>query len=180
MPPAERPTAWPSGVPDPPGRIGDALILRWWRPDDAAALAEAWADPELRRWLDPPGGGLAAARRWVAGEPSRRAGFDALDLVAEADGAVAGEVGFRSFEPRRRAALVGYWVGPTHRGRGLGAAALAGATAWCLDALGADAVVAECDPANRASWRTAEAAGFELLSPDHQGRRVYAARGDRR
>ncbi len=166
---------WPDAAPDPPGSVGPLLELRWWQPDDAPALAAAWADPDLVRWLDPPHG-IETARRWIEAEPGRRARLLALDLVVTLGGVVAGEVGFHGFDAQRRAALVGYWVGPAHRGRGLGAEALAAATAWLLDAVGARAVLAECDPANRASWRTAEAAGFELLSSNHRGKRVYAAR----
>lgn len=167
------PSPWPPRplpVPDP------AIGLRVWQPGDAAVLAAAWSDPEIRSWLQPPDAEIDTARTWIDGEPERRAQGLALDLVIVADGVVAGEVGLSHFDPARRACLIGYWAAPGFRGRGLVRRATAAAADWALGSLGAVAVVAECAPQNLASHRVVEAAGFGLLSADHRGRRVYAKR----
>ena len=167
---------WPA-LPLPlPGQNCDAAFaLRPWAAQDAAALASSWVDPDVLTWLSPPGADLASARRWIDGAEQRRETGLALDLVVEANG-VAGEIGFSSFDTSRRACLVGYWIAPSRRGEGLGARALREACTWVRDVIGTTAVVAECDPANQASQRTAENAGFELLAASHRGSRVYTFR----
>jgi ribosomal-protein-alanine N-acetyltransferase len=154
----------------------DSFGLRPWQDADAGALVDAWSDPELLAWLDPPTADMEAAVRWIRAAPDRRAAGVALDLVIDVDGVVAGEIGFSSFATTHRACLAGYWVGSRHRGNGLAAHALTRACAWVVEHTGPLAVVAECDPANRASQLTAERAGFELLSASHGGRRVYVCR----
>jgi [ribosomal protein S5]-alanine N-acetyltransferase len=162
------------GLPLPELRIDQGpLSLRPWRPDDAHVLAAAWDDPLVRQWLEPPTGGASVAATWIAGAEHRLAGGTAIDAAIVVDGAVAGEIGLHRFDRRRRAALVGYWVGPGHRGRGLAATALAAATRWWFDTVDGMALVAECASANVASWRTAEVAGFTLLE-ERDGRRVLA------
>lgn len=151
------------------------LGLRQWRTSDAAVLATAWADPELRRWLDPPQGDVEAARTWIEGEEARRRAGLALDLVIDRGGIVVGEVGLWRFDARRRACMVGYWVLAEHRGRGDAAKALAAATWFFRDVLDGEAMLAECHQENTASCRTAEAAGFEVVG-QHDGRLVYAWR----
>ncbi len=169
--------AWPPRpLPVPPLDLSERFSLRPWRSADAAALAAAWSDPEVTRWLDPPGADVSAADAWIAGEADRRASGVALDLVIDIDGLAAGEVGFSSFDPQRRACLVGYWLAAEHRGHGLAAEALEAATAWFLSETECTAVLAECDPKNTDSHRVAERAGFELLSPNHAGHRVYVTR----
>jgi ribosomal-protein-alanine N-acetyltransferase len=175
--PIDSPAArWPLlPLPVPDRNPDAAFVLRPWAAQDAEALAAAWVDPEMVTWLSPPGADLASAKRWIDGAEQRRETGLALDLVVEADG-VAGEVGFSSFDTSRRACLVGYWVAPSRRGEGLGAHALREACAWVRDVIGAAVVVAECNPANQASQRTAENAGFELLAASHRGSRVYTFR----
>lgn len=162
------------GLPLPELRTHDGpLSLRPWQADDAGALAAAWEDPLVRRWLQPPPGGVTAAADWIAGGGRRLSAGSAIDAAVVVDDAVAGEVGFHGFDRRRRAALVGYWIGSQHRGRGLGASALTAATRWWFDVVGGAALVAECASANTASWRTAEIAGFETLD-ERDGRRILA------
>lgn len=157
------------------GVVDGPITLRPWCTSDAHVLAAAWEDPLVRQWLEPPTGGASAAATWIAGADQRRAAGTAIDAAIVVDGAVAGEIGLHRFDRRRRAALVGYWVGPGHRGRGLAATALVAATRWWFETIDGQALVAECASANVASWRTAEAAGFSLLD-ERDGRRVLAIR----
>lgn len=167
----------PRPLPVPPVDLHTEFVLRPPTEADAPALAAAWADPELRRWLDPPDADLESAQRWAAGEQARRDDAIALDLAVSFGGELVGEVGFSSFDEPRRACLVGYWLASDVRGRGIATAALEAAVAWLRTEVGTVTVMAECDPANTASHGVVERCGFELLAADHGGRRVYANRG---
>lgn len=170
------PEPWPQLAGVGPVEVDDATVLRGWTPSDAAALAGAWADAELKRWLDPPTPTLETAQRWISGAEDRARTGAALDLVIDHRGVVAGEVGLSGFDASRRACLVGYWLGARHRGAGLAAAAVRRAADFARDVLGVRTLVAECHPANVASHATAERAGFSLLAEDHNGSRIYALR----
>ncbi len=153
----------------------DGLALRPWRSSDAPALAAAWSDDAIATWLAPPATSVAAAARWIDGWSARRDAGVALDLVIDVDGTVAGELGWSSFDPRRRAALVGYWVGPDHRGHGLAARVLRATSAWFFETLSGEALIAQCSPRNAASVRTAERAGYVHVG-DQGGSAVYVRR----
>ena len=111
-------------------------LLRLWEVGDAATLAAAWSDPELRHWLPVPDhADLVAASAWIAGEADRRRAGLALDLVAvepdggvpggpdadpvgrpgngsgvagEAGADVLGEVGLSAFDPEDGTAMIGW------------------------------------------------------------------------
>ena len=152
-------------LPDPPlADPGRGIALRPWSsgrlpgtPDDAPALAAAWADPDVAaHTVVPPDASEAAARRWIEGEAVRRRRGLALDLVVvarptpvpaagtaqkrpepphEAEwgerDAVLGEVGLAHLDPDGRAE-VGFWLAPAARGRGVATAAVRLLTAWAL------------------------------------------------
>ena len=153
----------------------DGLALRPWRSSDAPALAAAWADEAIASSLAPPDSSVAAATRWIDGWSERRDRGVALDLVIDVDGAVAGERGWACFEPRRGAALVGYWGGPDHRGQGLAARVGRATTAWFFEGLSGAALVARWWRRNVASVRTAERAGYVHVGAQ-DGSAVYVRR----
>jgi len=156
-----------------------------------AALAAAWADPEIAaRTAVPDDRSTAAAARWLRSEPGRRAAGTCLDLVVaplvgpvmpapwgDRD-AVLGEVGLRNVTAGPRRAEIGWWTAPAHRGRGLAAAAVRLLAGWALSPGGGFVQVwARIDPGNRASARVAERAGFVLLG-SRGGAQVWSrARG---
>jgi len=142
------------------------LVLRPWSDTDAdaAALAQAWADPEIIRWTGvPERSDATAAARWIAGEADRRSRGLALDLVIDLDGAVAGEVGLAHVDSAGRTADVGWWVSPSHRGQGVAARAVRLLTRWALSELAIESLTACCHPENPASEAVARAAGFAPL-----------------
>jgi RimJ/RimL family protein N-acetyltransferase len=152
--------AAPLPLPDPP-LAGHRFVLRPWRPDDAGALAAAWADPELARWTGVPAAhDEAAARRWIEGEAHRRQRGLTLDLVIDVDGMVAGEVGLQAPDPATRSAEVGWWVARERRRRGLATAAVRALAGWAVEELDVEVVVARCDPDNPGSGGVARSAGF--------------------
>jgi RimJ/RimL family protein N-acetyltransferase len=136
--------------------------LRPWRPDDAEALAAAWADPDIARWTAvPEDRSVDAAARWIAGWDERRRRGLALDLVVtpvDGEATVLGEVGmaFLTDPP-----TIGWWVVPSARGQGVATAAV---RRFVEEFVTAEEVVAEVDEANPASIAVARAAGFESVT----------------
>lgn len=147
-------------LPDPP-LVHDELSLRPWHPDDALALAAAWADPEVARWTGVPEvHDEGAARRWIEGDLARRQRGLSLDLVLVVGESVVGEVGLVSVDPAAGEAEVGWWLHPAHRGRGLASRAVRLLAEWAVEELCVDRLVATCHPDNPASGAVARRAGF--------------------
>jgi RimJ/RimL family protein N-acetyltransferase len=166
-PPLEDPPAPPFPLPWPPLTLPEhKLALRPWgaHPGDAAALAEAWTDPEVARWTKvPEQHDQAAAARWIAGEEARRKAGQAIDLViAEASdpSVIHGEVGLALVEQYRGWAELGYWLGPESRGEGRAAAATRLFVDWALRELPLKRIFVRVDPANPRSAAVAERAGL--------------------
>jgi RimJ/RimL family protein N-acetyltransferase len=155
----------PYPLPDPP--LDDGVVrLRPWTAGDAAALAAAWADDEVRRWTAVPADpSLDRASRWIAGEALRRSQGVALDLVVSPsdpeDDTVLGEVGLVTMAGGPDRAEVGWWTAADHRRQGVATRAVTLFAGWCRDTLGIE-LFAEVDPDNPASLWVAESAGICL------------------
>lgn len=151
----------------------------WGRPGDAAALASAWADPDIvGNSISRDDRGGDAARRWIAGDAERRWRGVALDLVIECerrgpseDGAdigdasrphgVVGEVGLAHFDQQGRAEI-GFWLTKAARGRGIASAAVGMVTHWVLDAggLARHVLFARVAPTNDRAARVLSRTGY--------------------
>jgi RimJ/RimL family protein N-acetyltransferase len=149
-------------LPDPPlADAGVGIVLRPWSsgrapgsPDDAPALAAAWADPGVAaHTVVPPDATEAAARRWIAGEAVRRRRGLALDLVIAT--ASAGEASLPA-------------AGSAPDRPGLPPDAGAGAAPGAPDAVLGEVGLAHLDPDGRAE------VGF-WLAPAARGRGVATA-----
>lgn len=143
--------------------------LRPWRPRDAAALAAAWTDPEILRSSKPPADrSVAAAERWISTAETRYERGLAVDLAVATteDDTVVGEVGLSSIDPRRGAALIGWWTAAEARGLGVATTAVDAFAEWALSDGGLVAVVAEIADENLASIRVAQKSGFSPLGPN--------------
>jgi [ribosomal protein S5]-alanine N-acetyltransferase len=164
------------------------VLRRWGEPPgdlehDAEALAAAWADPEVARWTavpkEPTHRSVAAAARWIAGEPERRARRLALDVVVGSpdDGGreVLGEVGLTRFDAQGRAEI-GFWLPPAARGRGLATAAVADVTRLALTDLGLRRVWARTAPGNQRAASVLVRAGF-VARGEADGSVVWTADG---
>jgi RimJ/RimL family protein N-acetyltransferase len=191
--PSHRPTVppllpMPLPLPDPP--LADpaaGIALRPWgrSPGDVAALAAAWADPQVAAHTAVPADRSPdAARRWVAGEAERRRRGLALDLVITDggdDGAVVGEVGLAHLDAEGRAE-VGFWLAPAARGRGVATAAVRLLAAWALrpptpgtaDGLGLRQLWARTTPGDERAAGVLARAGFERRG-EAAGTTVWAA-----
>lgn len=152
-------------LPDPP--LSDGTIrLRPWDAGDAPALAQAWADEEIRRWTAVPSDPSEDhARRWISGTELRRRQGVALDLVVspadEHDGTVLGEVGLVTMAGGPSRAEVGWWTAAEHRRRGVATRAVSLLAGWCHDELDLE-LFADVDADNVPSIWVAEAAGVRL------------------
>jgi RimJ/RimL family protein N-acetyltransferase len=102
------------------------------------------------------------ARRFVercaaAWDEGRRAPF----AIAEAaTGAGLGVIDLHLFRDDPTLANVGYWIGPAERGRGAATRALRLVAPWAFTELGIERLQLTTHPANEASQRVAERAGF--------------------
>ena len=144
-----------------PTLAGSRVRLRPWHPDDAPAVYAACQDTELQRWTEVPVPylpehaegfvGPLAVETWAEGGA-------AFAVEESADGGLVGAVTL--FGLRDGVGVIGYWTVAARRGRGLTGEALRVLSGWALDALGVRRLELIADPANTASCRTAESAGF--------------------
>lgn len=164
--------------PDSTPAADPAVRLRPWQAADAAALAAAWNDPDVAAGSQPPDDrSVGAAERWIAGCTVREHRLLAIDRVIDIDGRCVGEVGLANIDQQRGAALIGWWVGPDHRGKGYATAGVHAMVELAFSEFGLRAIVAEVGIENAPSIRVAERAGLALLRPGSPERpHAYVAR----
>jgi RimJ/RimL family protein N-acetyltransferase len=154
----------PAGVPlrppDPP-LVAGGIALRTWRDDDAAAIAAACGDPEIRRWLPLPDPYSiddarafieTSARQWADGSAANMA------IADRTSDAVLGAIGLHVQSPIRFS--VGYWVAPDARERGVATLATRLVARWAFDAFPIARLELYTLAGNAASERVAIKAGF--------------------
>ncbi|MDQ0989558.1 GNAT family N-acetyltransferase [Streptomyces sp. V3I7] len=113
-----------------------ALILRPWRPADAAALPEVYRDETLRRWTSGIVTDEASAVRWVRDqrrgwETGDRYTFAVLESGERGD-RLAGHVVLKRAGADPAVREVGYWTAGHARGRGVASRALGALTEWAF------------------------------------------------
>jgi RimJ/RimL family protein N-acetyltransferase len=172
--------AWARLAGDPPGPLprllpdlpGGALrgaltdgvvLLRPLRAQDAPAIHALHQLPDVVASSVPP---IAPDREeielrcvragtwWLAGERAD------LVITDAATGAVAGDIGLYYQEPRTGQAMVGYTLLPEWRGRGYTTRAVRLLARWAFDQARIARLIAGTNPANVASQRVLERAGF--------------------
>lgn len=125
----------------PPSRplVDGGLVLRPFADADEPALAKALADPGVARWATGP-------TFWATPEPERVASWLRVHLAAwstgtaafaiadSADDMLLGYVGLRDIHAGK--AVVGSWVAPWARRRGVAVGALNMVSAWAFDSKG--------------------------------------------
>ena len=144
-----------------PELVGARVRLRPWTPADADAVFTACQDPGIQQWTTVPSPytredavayvSTVAPQAWDDGG----AVFAVEDL---ATGEIAGSIGAHGMSDG--VAHIGYWTAATARGRGLTSDALRTLTRWLFEERGAARAELVVEPANAASIRVAEAAGF--------------------
>ncbi len=143
-------------------RLGDELVLRPWAHDDVDHVLAAFTDPAIRHYAGNLYDTAADANRFVDSRSTAWAeGTGAAWAITSAStGTVLGHLGLHEMDPGLRLAMVGYWLLPRARGRGVITRALAGASAYAFGPLGLHRVELAHAVENDASCRVAERAGY--------------------
>jgi RimJ/RimL family protein N-acetyltransferase len=129
----------------------DGIALRPRTEEDVPAITAACQDEEIPRWTEVPSPYTEDdAREFLRKMP------DAQAIVDARTDEFLGTVGWRL----DRNVQVGYWVKKEARGRGVATSALRLLARWAIEELGAQRVQLLAEPANVASQRVAEKAGF--------------------
>ena len=148
----------PLHYPDPPLAEGE-VRLRPYRSGDLQALVRELADPEVPRWTNVPRDyGREEGQAFLSqAEPQRLAGRALTLAIGDT---LQGAVGLTDVDWRDRRAEVGYWVAASCRGRGLASRAVRLLSDWALSQAGLERLDLYANPANEASQRVAEKAGY--------------------
>ena len=138
--------------------------LRPWRGDDAPLVVSVASDPLVPLVTTVPASGSAAdVTAYIARQQRRLAdGVGCSFVIADLDSDVAvGSIRLWTRDLDAGRASTGYWVGPAFPRQGYAAAALRTLTAWALALPEVERLELYVEPANGASRRVAESAGFE-------------------
>lgn len=156
------------------------LILRSHQRSDYDAFAAMWRDPDVVRYTigEPRNArdSWMTMQRLLGSWPLFGLGFWAVEL--RETGAFIGEAGFmyamRSYTPSdlSEAPELGYSFARGRYGKGLASEAIAACVAWLDEALPGSESFAFIDPANPASIRVAQKAGYQFardITVDDEG-----------
>jgi RimJ/RimL family protein N-acetyltransferase len=145
--------------PDPP--LGDdRVLLRAWRAEDLGDVKEAVRDPVIARF-NRLGEGFDV-EAWFERMPAERADGRALRLRISdpVDDTLLGAVSLHALELTLGRAMLGYWLAPEARGRGVATSAVRLITGWGRSELGLRRFEAITLAANGPSRRLLERCGF--------------------
>lgn len=144
--------------------VGDGVVLRPWRVDDAGMAMAAFEVPDIQRWHVRRLETIAEARAWIeamhSGWRTETSATWAID--SPGGGAPVGRMALTRLDLVGGWAEVAYWLLPGARGRGLVTSSLDALARWAIDDLGLHRLELEHSVANPASCGVAERAGFEL------------------
>lgn len=132
-----------------------AVVLRLWEPAEADLYLRLRDELVFRFTTEVPD--LDADRCRANIEAATEDPDEAPFAICDRDGTVLGNM---SISRRGKAAFISYWLAAEGRGKGMAAAALRAATSWAFEQWQIDETELEIDPANAASLRVAEAAGY--------------------
>jgi RimJ/RimL family protein N-acetyltransferase len=138
----------------------DRLILRRFRPGDAADLYEYLSDPTAYRFEPGEPVTFEGAQRLVQ-QRSEGEGYWAAELKGVER--VIGHVYLAQIEPAEVMTWeLGYIFNPLIQRRGYATEATIALVRYAFVELEAHRIVAHCNPENTASWRVLQKAGFTL------------------
>jgi RimJ/RimL family protein N-acetyltransferase len=148
-----------------PSLSDEVVLLRPWEIDDVPDGIMQFADPSVLRFSWPrttPYLEEYAHTFFHEQERARLAGEE-LNFAFVDPGAPATVFGGGSLyevDLHERRASVGYWLAPSHRGRGIATRATRLIARWGFSQLGLGRLELTCGPDNGASQRVAERVGF--------------------
>lgn len=130
------------------------ILLRPFTEEDVPAIAAACQDPEIPRWTRVPSPySEDDARMFV-----RHADHQAFAIVDREGGELLGSIGL--VDLAGSVGEIGYWIKREARGNGVATRALVLLSRWAASEGGLARVQLTTEPANVASQRVAEKAGF--------------------
>jgi RimJ/RimL family protein N-acetyltransferase len=132
------------------------IALRSYTEDDVPAITAACQDPEIPRWTSVPSPYTEEDARRFVGGPDDHHAFAVVDAATDE---LLGSVGFGLEEDGR--AWFGYWTRREARGRDIASRALRLLTRWAAREHDLARLHLIVEPANTASIRVAEKAGFQ-------------------
>lgn len=157
--PFSGPLSGPPPIPRRPLELGEGLVLRPLDPDrDAAALHAVFGDAASAEYMPsaPHADAAETRRRLIRWETPATPQW----AIAKGEAPALGRITLMS--RRRGVAEIGVQVVPVEQGAGLARRAVCAIAAYGLGELGLVRVEADVDPANAASVRLFERAGFTL------------------
>ncbi|MFE2729278.1 GNAT family N-acetyltransferase [Kitasatospora sp. NPDC059327] len=147
--------------------LGDVSLRPWGRATEilggaVAGVLAAAADPAIARWNPIRATDRAGAEAYLDRCESGWAGgaAAAFAVVDAADGTLLGNSSLRWVDRADGLAMIGYWVLPAARGRGLATRVTGAVTAWGVATAGARRIELAHAVGNDASCRVAERCGF--------------------
>jgi [ribosomal protein S5]-alanine N-acetyltransferase len=154
-----------------PTLVTPRLRLRQFRPEDADAIHECFANPEAMRFWNTPMHNKRieterAVRRFIDCTPSYYRFWAVADAATDR---CLGMVNYHDGHIRSKRVAIGYIVDPARRRQGVGAEAVSAMLQFCFRELGLHRVQAFIHPDNAPSRALAEKLGFrcEGLLRDH-------------
>jgi ribosomal-protein-alanine N-acetyltransferase len=139
------------------------LRLRPFGPADLDAAHAVYADPEVMRWVGHGAHRMPAetrsALRGYADALAKR-GYGFVAVVERASGDLIGDAGLHPLGGRGPDIELGYTLARSAWGRGYGTEIARALAEHAFDALGAERVFAQVEPANRASRHVLEKLGM--------------------
>jgi [ribosomal protein S5]-alanine N-acetyltransferase len=138
------------------------LRLRPWTVDDVDVVISAFADPSIRHYAGNLYDTADEATRFVTTRSASWAqGTGAAWAITAAEtGTVLGHVGLHEMDAGLRLAMIGYWLLPRARGRGVMTRAIGPVSAYAFESLGLHRIELAHAVENEASCRVAERAGY--------------------
>jgi [ribosomal protein S5]-alanine N-acetyltransferase len=146
-----------------PELVTPSLTLRPWCNRDAGVVIDAFADPDIAFWHRRTVKGGAEAREWLD-RCERRWKNDAgayWAVCASDSGEVLGRVALTRVDLFEGLGVLGYWVLPLARGRGIAVQAVVTMSSWALHDLGLQRLELAHSVRNSPSCRVAVKAGYE-------------------
>jgi RimJ/RimL family protein N-acetyltransferase len=151
------------------GLQGELVLVRMWRPEDAAGLYRAidTSRDHLSRWMDWVSRHQTiedaqeyiarAAVQFTEGEQIGLGIFEGRDGVT-----VLGGTGYHEIDWTVPALETGYWITESAQGKGYVTETVKLLTNFAFGQLGANRMAIHCDPGNYRSRRVAERAGYRF------------------
>ena len=157
--------------PDFSGLRTDRLVIRRFRPEDAAAFAAYRSNPDVARYQDWDSCTRQQAddfvREMARTHPGVAGEWFQFAVADPASNELLGDVGLGVDSHDTSRAELGFTFGPAHQGKGYATEAVTRVIAYAFEPLGAESVFAVADARNHASIALIERIGMRHTTTEH-------------